>query len=151
MARRQKQALSKGGPGAPFAVRVVEVGAVKLATIDEDHVAWTPKFSPLMLFQAIQRGAGNEWVGAIVRMRPPPGLDQAKVEAVRKMFINAGVARIKLETRRGATLPNEAVQKAKPSRATVVEVVRLLVKEANSSDAAALSALVETTMAAQGL
>jgi hypothetical protein len=73
------------------------------------------------------------------------------VERVREAFTKAGVARIKLETRRAATLPTEALQKAKPARTGVVEVVRLLTKEANSTNPQALSELVETTLAKQGL
>lgn len=128
-------------------VVVVRVPAARtLATLDEEHGIWKGRGNLLGI------GPKETWEGAIVRLRPPPDVDPARVEKVKAILADAGVARIKLETRRGAVLPTEAVQKAKPAkRSSAREIVLQLVKEANSSDPDELRDIVERVMAEEGL
>jgi hypothetical protein len=158
MARRPKK-QDEGGRAAPFVEQgkrpalgprttLVEVDAVKLVVLDEDHSVWPT---------SLDRGEFKlprpvtVWIDAIVRLRPPLGHDQAAVEKVRAALLAAGAARIKVETRRGTVIPTEILERTTPQITSIAQVVRQLVSEANCNDREALSALVEATMAKHGL
>jgi len=128
---------------AVVAIRVA-VPSRNLVTLDSDHAIWRSA-DP-----GAYAGAPN-WPGAIVRLRPPSDVRDGLVEEVRAALAAAGVSRIKLEVRRGAVLPTEAVDKGTATRSSAREVVLRLVEEANSKDPAALLAVVEKTMAEEGL
>lgn len=142
MARKPKKVTPES---AGVKVSRVAVSARRLVTLDEGHGIWTGKKNVLAF------GPKEFWDGAIVRLRPPTEVEDGRVEDVKKALAAAGVARIKLEVRKGVVLPTEALEKAKPARCTAREVVLLLVAESNSVDAPALMEICERVMSAEGL
>lgn len=141
-----RKAAAKSPPSPPvidsISIVGVKVSARKLITLDEDCSIWKGKAVKLY---------AEEWVNSIVRLRPPTDATLERIELVKDALGNAGVARIKLEQRRGVVIPNEAIQKAKPTRCSAREVVVQIVSEANSSNQARLLEIVERVMSEEGL
>lgn len=133
---------ARGSRVGSTSVLVHIVPVRNLVTFAVDHPIWTTDGKRL---------PAGTWAGAIVRLRPPSDVRDGLVEEVRAALAAAGVSRIKLEVRRGAVLPTEAVDKGTATRSSAREVVLRLVEEANSKDPAALLAVVEKTMAEEGL
>lgn len=125
-------------------VEVVPVFARQLMTFDENNPVW--KTSTLSAV-----GAG--WSGAIVRLRPPADVEDGRVEQVKKAFVEAGAARVKIEARRKVVVPRRSHEKApvERKRSTAREVVMVLVKESNTEDREALLEIVERTMSEENL
>lgn len=147
MARRPMKPIPEPPKSAPrrkqipgLNVEAVPVPARRLEIFDETHPIWTGRRCAL---------SGLE--GAIVRLRPPPGSPTDLVEGVKKTLTDAGVARIKLEERRGVVIPREAVEKSKATKSSAREVVLQLVAESNTMDRESLAEIVERTMAEQNL
>ena len=130
-------------------VKGFTVPARRLVTLDSLHGIWQTMKGKKTVLLVI--GPKEDWLGAIVRLRPPPDVEEGRIEEVKAALVAAGASRIKLEVRRGATLPTEAIDKGKPTRSSAREVVLQLVSEANSQDPAALSEIVERVMAEEGL
>lgn len=121
------------------------VNARRLVTIAEKNALWSGKKTVLSV------GPADYWMGAIVRLRPPPEADEKLVEQIKVAIAAAGAARIKVEVQQAAVLPTEAVDKGTPTKSSAREVVLQLVAEANSTDPAALKDVCERVMAEKGL
>lgn len=130
-------------------VKGFAVPARRLVTLEPLHGIWQTMKGKKTVLLAI--GPKEDWAGAIVRLRPPPDVEEGRIEEVKAALLAAGAARIKLEVRRGATLPTEAVDKGKATKSSAREVVLQLVAEANSKDPVGLSEIVERVMAEEGL
>ncbi len=142
MARRRRQAATSP-PRASW--HAVPVEARRLITVGPDDEAWSSRYAHSVLTTV-------EWKGAIVRLRPPPGCSDERVEAVRQLLIGVCVAAVRVEARHGAVVPLEAgAEFSEIKTCTVREAVQSLVESANVEDREALRAYVWELIEEEGL
>lgn len=138
-APKKPKKVSKVDPNVK--VSSVKIPSRSLITFGVDHPIWSNN----------KAWAIPDLKGAIVRLWPPHDTKDEIVNAAKDLLMKEGVARIKLETRKGVVLPNEAIQKAKPTKSTPREVVLQLVSESNSADESMLLGVVEQIMGEVGI
>lgn len=122
------------------------VKARELLTVPEDCSLWVGVPGPYVA--GIVRV--DDVKGAIVRLKPPPEADDAKVEQARQALLRSGALAVRLmPRRRKAVVPQAA--KERPAPASHREVVMELAARANTPDRAALIAVLDEALAQAGL
>ena len=144
MARKKKSPIADKAEKSPNAdtaegVQVVEdVAARVLITVGPDHPIWTQEVQTRLEIPG----------EPIVRLIPPPGTDQSKVDAVTAAI--GGTAAIKVMGHAAAPPPNN-MPAATTVRRGPREVALELAREIPSQDRGALLEIVEKTLAGVGL
>jgi len=109
-----------------------------LLTIDEDHDKWLGRdleFEP----------------GTIIRLIPPAGLPDSRVESTARELVDLGAARVKVVRRRPPPVLKPERREARSPRGSARETVMLMAAEARASDRPALVALLDARMTEQGI
>jgi hypothetical protein len=90
--------------------------------------------------------------GAIVRLKPPPDLDDATLAEMRDAILERGAEFVTaLPRRKKAVVPDEAVERPTRARATARQVVLELVASSNARSREDLGAYCEELMSREGV
>ena len=123
--------------------RVVRHGARRLVVVGPTARLWTLADDPNGYDVAGLRGA-------LVKAQPPPDVSPERVEAVRAWLVSVGVAAVRLVPagERHEAAPAEVVA---AERRTVRAVVSACAEKAHTQDRAALDAVLDEALTAEGL
>lgn len=129
-----------------FSVEKVPLdGATDLMTIAEDDPIWTVGASDRLLRDTMKAAP------RIVRLKPPPEVDDATIEAIRLKLEHAGALAVKVLPRRRAAVVPEEAKRVPVAHRTIREIVSDLVASAPTQDRERLTASVNRALSKAGL
>lgn len=144
--KRQSEVGLQKDPPQIKGVVAVKVDSRELFTVLPAHPIWGHQKFALGPKSVLDRHQG-----AIIRLDPPDGVEDAVIEKVRAALLEAGVAKVTvLPRRKKDVVPDKAMRKANPA-ASIRQVVSELVEASSSADKDALKQIVEATMSSAGL
>jgi len=118
----------------------VHVGAVALFNVREDDDLW-----------GFGDGSVPDVRGALVKVQPPVGVEDAQVESVAATLSELGAFAVRVMPRARAEVHAPAPAAVPAAHKSVRQVVEAMVEEARTSDRGALRDEVEAAMAGAGL
>jgi hypothetical protein len=136
--RTREQAIAEARQYPGF--RSVPVrNARELVTVGPEHVWWR------------DHGAAvpTDWAGAIVRLRPPEDVEDARLEDIAVFIRAAGASAVTIERRRGRKVVDAPLERKPHARAR--DVVAGLAAQANVRDRERFAAFVDGVMSRAGL